>query len=65
MKDLNHKYGIDAYLYADIGTVLLLVLSDCLGYFFFFSSVTVESLLFVHVDHGLIISQRLLKHSLI
>ena len=31
MKDLNRKYGIDAYLYADIGTVLLLVLSDCLG----------------------------------
>lgn len=31
MTDLNRKYGIDAYLYADIGTVLLLVLSDCLG----------------------------------
>lgn len=64
MKDLNRKYGIDAYLYADIGTVLLLVLSDCLGYFFS-SSVIVESPLFVHVDHGLIISQKLLKHSLI
>lgn len=25
------KYGIDAYLYADIGTVILLVLSDCIG----------------------------------
>ena len=35
MKELNTKYGIDAYLYADIGTVILLVLSDSIGYFIF------------------------------
>ena len=31
MKTLHSKYGIDAYLYADIGTVILLVLSDSIG----------------------------------
>ncbi|KAK8812728.1 hypothetical protein WA538_004585 [Blastocystis sp. DL] len=31
VKDWNSKYEIDAYLCADIGTVLLLVLSDCIG----------------------------------
>lgn len=34
VKDWNSKYEIDAYLCADIGTVLLLVLSDCIGYSF-------------------------------
>ncbi|KAK8816049.1 hypothetical protein WA556_000995, partial [Blastocystis sp. ATCC 50177/Nand II] len=31
MQSYYKKYGIDAYLYSDIGTVILLVLSDCIG----------------------------------
>lgn len=32
MEGYYKKYGIDAYLYSDIGTVILLVLSDCIGF---------------------------------
>lgn len=31
----NTNYGIDAYLFTDIGTVILFVLSDCIGYFYY------------------------------
>ena len=34
MEGYYRKYGIDAYLYSDIGTVILLVLSDCIGSIF-------------------------------
>lgn len=34
MQYYNQKYGIDAYLFSDIGTVLLQVFSDCLGLLF-------------------------------
>lgn len=27
----NTNYGIDAYLFTDIGTAILFVLSDCIG----------------------------------
>lgn len=27
----NKTYGIDAYLFADIGTIILVVLYDCIG----------------------------------
>ena len=39
MKELNVKYGIDTHLYADIGTVILLVLSDSIGYLISFQPI--------------------------